>query len=588
MMKYSDTFTKWLRDLGYTHCFYVAGGNIMHILESVSNVITCVPVVHEVSAGIAAEYFNELSVNEKAFALVTAGPGLTNVVTAFAGSWLESRELLVIGGQVKSTDLTQGGIRQNGIQEIDGVSIVKSITKSSIRISRPVSQVEVAKVIEAGRSGRKGPVFIEFCLDAQNSEYSETHIPKLADLIQNDEYELSLDLKSKIEKSKRPVLLLGGGIDRKIAQSLSDQLKQIRIPVMTTWNAADRVSSLSENYFGRPNTWGQRYSNILIQQSDLLIAVGTRLGLQQTGFNWQSFVPAGEIIQVDIDKFELSKQNPKVDYRINMDANPFLQSLLKTFHTVTSPTWEEWLSFSKKVKQLCPIVESSNRISNSSFINTYEFYEFLSEHVNPGETLIPSSSGASETVAMQSFSQQKETYIVTNKGLASMGYGLAGAIGAAFATKSRVFHVEGDGGFAQNLQELGTIAAQNLEIKTFILCNDGYASIRMTQQSYFNGHYVGCDSKTLLGLPKWEKICEAYGLPCTILDASNLKSSEVNMALNSRGPHVFLVQVDPNQTYFPKITSTIDDTNQMISNPIHLMTPPLDPAVQREVLKYLK
>ena len=158
--KYSDQLIDWLTDLGYTHCFFVAGGNIMHLLDSARNRLKCIPVVHEVAAGIAVEYFNQVSENEKAFALVTAGPGLTNIVTALAGAWLEHRELLVIGGQVKSADLMSGSIRQRGIQEIDGVSIVSSLCKEAVTLKEQMREEDLKSIVELGTSGRNGPIFL--------------------------------------------------------------------------------------------------------------------------------------------------------------------------------------------------------------------------------------------------------------------------------------------------------------------------------------------------------------------------------------------------------------------------------------------
>src|ERR1700712_1172704 len=174
MIKYSDLLADWLVSLGYTHCFFVAGGNIMHLLESCSRRFTCVPVVHEVAAGIAAEYFNEVHLGPnggaKAFAMVTAGPGLTNIVTALAGAWLESRELLVIGGQVKVSDLSRSKVRQRGIQEIDGVAIAKPITERSELIETVIDQSTFAALTRSGTHGRKGPVFLELPLDIQGAQ----------------------------------------------------------------------------------------------------------------------------------------------------------------------------------------------------------------------------------------------------------------------------------------------------------------------------------------------------------------------------------------------------------------------------------
>jgi len=192
MTKYSDLLADWLAELGYTHCFFVAGGNIMHLLESCSRRITCIPVVHEVAAGIAAEYFNEIHIGpnggNKAFALVTAGPGLTNIITAIAGAYLESRELLVIGGQVKVPDLARGlagqtPVRQRGIQEIDGIAIAAPITEKSILMDQVVDLPTFAAMTRSGEHGRKAPIFLEIPLDIQGAQVDadslSTPIPAL-------------------------------------------------------------------------------------------------------------------------------------------------------------------------------------------------------------------------------------------------------------------------------------------------------------------------------------------------------------------------------------------------------------------------
>jgi acetolactate synthase-1/2/3 large subunit len=578
--------------MGYTHCFYVAGGNIMHLLESASSKFICIPVVHEVTAGIAAEYFNEVQLNshQKAFALVTAGPGLTNIITAMAGAFLESRDLLVVGGQVKSSDLGDGLVRQSGIQEIDGISLVKTLTVNQLQIKLPVARHEVQAVIESGLSGRKGPVFIEFCIDAQGSNFVEeldqVNYVGLPDSTASLN-PLDSELIDVILRAKRPVLLIGGGVHRSTTLALERELAKLPIPVMTTWNGADRISSAAESYFGRPNTWGQRYSNVILQQADLLIAIGTRLGMQQTGFNWKEFLPLGEIIQVDLDESELSKSNPTVKYPVHADANQVITSVIEVVGGLRGqPEWENWVEFCQLVKSTLPLSESANHTSGP-YVNPYDFYLALSELTKPGDSIIPSSSGAAETVAMQALNQKSGTTIVTNKGLASMGYGLAGAIGASLAGAKRVIHIEGDGGFAQNTQDLGTVSAQGLNIKSFILCNDGYASIRMTQKSYFDGHYLGCDKKTGLGLPDWNHLGMAYSIPVTSLDPTSSTAEQLREVFSKEGPAIILVPVDPDQTYFPKITSRIEPGGQIVSNPIHLMTPPLDSETSEVVFRFI-
>jgi acetolactate synthase-1/2/3 large subunit len=394
-------------------------------------------------------------------------------------------------------------------------------------------------------------------------------------------------LSAEIRNSKRPVLLVGGGVGRKTAKKVQDLLENSPVPVMTTWNGTDRISSYAKSYFGRPNTWGQRSANVILQQSDLLIALGTRLGLQQSGFNWEQFIPVGKIIQVDIDPSELDKKNPGIDYPIEADANEVLPLVLDLLDSErNNASWKSWVKFSADIKASLPTSENVNK-TEGSFINPYDFYIALSEVLRDGDAVVPSSSGASETVAMQSLNQGRDNVVITTKGLASMGYGLAGAIGTAFAGAPRVFHVEGDGGFAQNIQELGTVAANKLNIKTFLLCNDGYASIRMTQKSYFGGHYLGCDASTGLGLPDWHLLAKSFGISSTELDPEADLKAEIERAVALEGPQVILVPINPDQTYFPKITSQIDEQGNLISNPIHLMTPELSAEMSNKVFRYI-
>lgn len=588
--KYSDQFVDWLVEEGYTHCFFLAGGNIMHLLDSVRTRMTCIPFVNEIGAAIAVEYFNEIndSGQGKAFALVTAGPGLTNTVTAISSAWMESRELLVVGGQVKTTDLMSGGIRQRGIQEIDGVKLVSSICKASILVDKPLDKNEIISAVRLGASDRKGPVFLEMCLDVQAAPV----IPDLAvpavnksenSHVVKEQLNNLLDL---ISKSERPVLLLGGGISRATVREIIEPLKKTGIPVMTTWNGADRISSDFPNYFGRPNTWGQRSSNIILQQADLLIALGTRLGIQQTGFAWEEFLPIGKVVQIDVDQAELQKGHPRLELAINADANEILRKML--FEISPKSEWNQWRDFAATVRELVPLNDPANS-TKDGFVKPYEFFIELSNLAGEDDFFIPSSSGAAETVAMQSINNKNNQRIVMNKGMASMGYGLSGAIGAALAAHKgqRTFLFEGDGSFAQNLQELGTVAANNLNLKMFLFTNDGYASIRTTQRNYFNGAWIGCDSSTGLGLPKWELLAQTYGIPFHKMDGTNPWSDETLRAISSPGPTLIEVPADPDQTYYPKIMSRVLPDGSMKSQPLHLMSPDLPTSISEVVFPHL-
>ena len=588
-MKYSDQIGDWLVEMGYTTCFFVGGGHCMHLVESLSRKLRGVPVVHEVAAAIAAEYFNVVAEGkERALALVTSGPGLTNAVTAIAGAWLESRELLVLGGQVKRADLSHGTLRQRGIQELCGAEIVAPITVQSHSLRNTVDKAEFIRLTQTAPGTRKGPIFLEIPLDIQGSPFEslETGSPavqaEMADLTEHERLQLDL-VVAELHQAKRPVILMGGGVQREVALSLArDGLFQ-EIPVMTTWNGADRVDAHLPNYFGRTNTWGMRYSNLIVQQADLVLAFGTRLGLQQTGFNWQEYVPNGKLVHIDIDPAETAKGHPRIAMGLNLDANMALRHILRGDYG----SYADWLAYCSEVKALLPVWEKCNK-TDPGYISPFDFFLQLSELCTSDDIVIPCSSGGAFTVFHQTFEQKQGQSIVNNHGLASMGYGLSGAIGAALAGHGkRTVLVEGDGGFAQNLQELGTVAINNLNLKIFVFDDQGYASIRMTQSNYFGGRYVGCDTKTGLGLPNLDKLFGVWGIGSLRLKPGFMDDPEFQSRFNSTGPQAFIVPIDPTQTYFPKINSRITAEGTMESNPLHEMSPELDEETRRRVMKYL-
>lgn len=589
-MKYSDCVITWLRELGYTHCFFVAGGNSMHLLDGARRTMTCIPVVHEVAAGVAVEYFNEQSCAsespDRAFALVTAGPGVTNILTAMAGAYLESREMLVVGGQVKSTDLAGPGLRQRGIQEVDGVALARPISVACERIESPIGRRAFTDIVRQGSSGRKGPVFLEICLDAQGTPVDPASLD--ADALVPAVETSPLDERvaerviAGLRAAQRPVVLLGGGVSRSGARVALARLRELDLPVMTTWNGADRVGADEPVFVGRPNTWGQRSANVLIQQSDYVIALGTRLGLQQTGFNWQQFAPLATVVHVDLDRAELDKGHPRVDVPWLADADDVLVRVL----AADLPGWGAWLAECRRVRDLLPVVESVNT-TGEGYLDPYRFVADLSGVCRATDVIIPCSSGGAFTVTLQVFDQKLGQTMISDHGLASMGYGLSGAIGAAFAAPGRrTVLLEGDGGFMQNSQELATAAVNGLPLKIFLFSNEGYGSIRMTQRGYFGGAYLGCDTSTGLGFPDWDLLFRAYGIPVLNVGTDGLQTEGFAALFDAPGPACFVLRIDPEQTYFPKISSRVTATGSMESNPLHRMSPDLPEDLADRVFPY--
>jgi len=598
-MKYSDLLADTLVEQGYTTVFFVSGGNIMHLIESFSHKFVMIPVIHEVSAVIACDYFNEASSGElkssKACALVTLGPGVSNTTTGIACAYLDSREVLLIGGQVKSIDLKAPTDRQNGLQELDGVKLLNSITKRAVRIVEPIPMADIKQIIASSWSGRKGPVYLEICLDAQGRELDIAELNSLdgmscdSTIVVKDYDELGEQILNLLGGANRPLILAGGGLPRKFKNLLSEMAHLSNIPVATSWNGADRFDANCELYAGRPNMFGQRWANIFIQQADLILIVGSSLGIQQTGFNISEFARKATLIQLDIDSASLENTALKTHIKVEVDLGSFFPDLhekAKQYDwSLKSSERIHWLDFKRELRQGLPLAEAATNLEGHN--NPFQIINDLSKIAPRDLTVVSCSSGGTYTSFMQTFENRGNQLVISSKGLGSMGIGLAGAIGAAKATPNPVWLFEGDGGFAQNLQELGTVKVNNLNLKIIIFSNHGYASIRSTQKRYFNGNYVGCDIETGLGLPELKKISEAFNIDYFPVYEGDFNIEILKETLLMPGPQIIEVFLSVEQAYLPKIDSRLAMDGSMESNPLHIMNPDLSDEQKARFFKYI-
>ena len=587
-MKYAELLGDWLLAEGYTHCFMVAGGGCMHLIDGFRTRFTCIPVVHEVTAGIAAEHFNECASSGRAFALVTTGPGLTNIVSAVANCWAERRELLVIAGQVKSTDLLVPPLRQRGIQEVDGAALLRPVSVKAVCLRETIPQGEFVSLVRSAERPHPGPVVIEVCLDVQGASVvrDELESPgaEAAPVPSVDPRSLGA-VADAIASSRRPMFLLGGLVSRETAWSLGPALETLGIPVMTTTSAIDRVPSRSPIAAGRPGTWGgQRSANLLLAQADLIVAFGAQLDLQQTGFNWRSWAPSARIVQIYPCAAELAKGHPPLSSGIAADPDAVLRAVVGAVQWNDS---EGWMAYVARVRASVPVIEPANE-SGDGRVSTFRFLQQLSRATAADDVLALCSSGGTFTASLQVYEVAARQIATTSPAFASMGWGLGAAIGAAFANPGRrVVLSEGDGGFSQNLQELALVRRHDLPIKIFLLANRGYASIRATQRKFFGGAYVGCDEATGLGFPDWLRLFDAYGIPAATLAPGDRDAEKLASLMDTPGPAAWVVDVDPEQPNFPAVASRIRPDGSMESNPLWRQEPPLDPDVAAEVGKYL-
>lgn len=587
--KYADILGDWLVDEGFTHCFMVAGGGCMHLIDGFRSRFTCIPVVHEVTAGIAAEHFNECRESGRAFALVTSGPGLTNVVTAIAACWAERRELLVISGQVKSTDLLTPPLRQRGIQEVDGTAIVSPIAVKAVRLTKPIDRKAFKDIVRAAREPHPGPVVIEVCLDIQGARVLRKELESADEIRESDSSAQAIAVAQKITAAvtaaARPLFLLGGLVSRSVAHASLPSLERLGIPVVTTTSAIDRVPSGSPIAAGRPGTWGgQRSANLIVAQSDLIIALGAQLDLQQTGFNWRGFAPAAKIFQIYPCDAELAKGHPLITAGFAANPDAVFRETLKRAEWTDRDGWGQYV---RRLRKLVPVLEPAND-TGAPEGSAFRFLHDLSKATLPDDILAMCSSGGTFTGALQVYEVAKGQIATTSPAFASMGWGLATAIGASFSRPGkRVVLSEGDGGFSQNLQELALVRRHNLPIKMFIMANRGYASIRATQRKFFGGAYVGCDEATGLGFPDWLRLFAAYGIPAAMLAPQDRSQDRLAALIAGPGPAAWIVEVDPEQPNFPAVTSRILADGSMQSNPLWNQEPRLALEMESQVGRYL-
>lgn len=580
MIKVSDYVIKQLEETGAKHMFMLPGGGAMHLNDSLGNSkkIQYICCLHEQACAIAAEAYARVT-NNIGLLMVTTGPGGTNALTGIAGAYLESTPVFAVSGQVKRLDMiNQQGIRQQGMQELDIISVVKSITKYAALVDDPqMIRYHMEKALYEATHGRKGPVWLDIPLDVQATMVDEDNLigysatPK----VPNTHLEAQvLQIIDTLNRSERPVLMAGNGI--RLANGISEfeELTNIlNIPVLTTWNGIDLIEETNPLYYGRPGGLGHRYANFIQQNSDFFLSIGARLNLLQTGYNFDGFARGATKIMVDIDSAELHKINVRPDIPVCADAKEFIDLFLKNQDKITKKDRSNWFSYCNRVKQKYPLITQEYR-NQKELVNTYCLLETISEYMTPDDIYVSGSSGSCIDISMQTFQVKKGQRVFCTKGLASMGYGLPSTIGACLAGGGkRTVGVNGDGGFMMNIQELETIARLNLPIKLFVLSNRGYGAIKATQINLFGGHLVACNEASGLSIPPIAKLAEAYGLKTVTIRNNSELTEKVKEVLNHEEPVVCEVITPIELTAFPKQVSYKRSDGQMESKPLEYMNP---------------
>jgi len=591
-MKLSDYVVEFIANLGVRHVFMLPGGGAMHLNDSLGRhpKLKFICNLHEQAGAIAAEAYGQYS--GLGVVMVTSGPGGTNAITGVAGAWLESTPLLVLSGQVKSSDLVGSrGVRQIGFQEIDIVSVVKPITKQAVLVTDPYKiRVCLEEAVWNATHGRKGPVWIDIPLDVQASDIDLSRLEGFLPPVQTNGIgervrEAAAETIKILTNAKRPVVLVGNGVRQSGAIRLFvEWVERIGIPVLTTWKALDFLRDDHPLYVGRPGAVGQRAANFAQQKCDAFLSIGARLDYGQTAYNHSNFAPRARRIVIDIDPKEIAKLQMELSVALAADAGMYLKELIDLTEAASFPDWGEWRSLYASWKNRFPIVQASFR-SVSSGVHNYVLVEAIGRLLKAGEILVPGSSGACSEVTAQAVPNRNGLRFINTHGLGAMGFGVPAALGACLASGGRnTVCIDGDGGFPMNAQELAVISRLNLPIKFFVLNNQGYGSIRATQMNYFESRFVACDAASGLTFPDLRKTAEANEISYRRIDNQENLDHDISAVLDEAGPVVCDVSMAPNQFTQPKVSSRQQADGRMTTMPMEDLWPFLDRKEFYEIL----
>lgn len=587
MMRVVDYIANFIsEELGVKDVFMLTGAGSMHLTDGVAcnPKLRAICVHHEQSASMALEAYARASENF-AVGYFSTGPAATNALTGLGGAWQDSVPCLFISGQVKRSETGYSAgvsdLRQFGVQELNIIPVVQSLCKYSVHLTDPkMVRYELEKLVAIAKQGRPGPVWLEVPMDVQAASIDPETLPSYSFKYKTPEAnldELSF-VSALLAQSNRPVIIAGRGVRLAGAQNLLKEIAtKFNIPVVTPYLGIDNLRHDLDIYIGKTGVKGDRAANFAMQNSDLILAVGTSLHVSVVGYEYKQFARAAKKVVIDIDLTSHQKKTIEIDRLIQSDAKSFLERLLASLtENNLSQSYKDWLAKCVGWKKKYPVCLPEYQDTKDA-INIYSFVDRLSELSAPGDFFIADAGSAFYAVSQGIQLTKDGQRYIPSSAMATMGYTLPAAIGVSTATgDKRVLAVTGDGSLQQNIQELQTLLHYNLPVKLFVLNNDGYLSIRASQKNYFKERYIGEGPRSGVTMPDTLKICEAYGIPAARV--SNLKDLDnaIKIALETSGPYVLDIITPPEQLIIPTVSSKVNADGSMSSRPLEDMAPFLD------------
>ncbi len=570
-MKVSDYIVSFLIEKGITDVFGYPGGMVTHLMDSFDKYkdrISAHVNYHEQGSSFSACGFAQVS-GKPGVAYATSGPGATNLITGIANAYFDSIPCIFITGQVNTYE-SKGDllVRQKGFQETDIVSIIKSITKYAVRVDDEKDiRYELEKAFDISISGRPGPVLIDIPMNIQRADI----IPESLTMYKQNTGEVDalsyMEIKNGLldllKKSKRPVILAGNGIrSADVVDELRSFANLTGIPVVTSMIGRDIMPTENQNSFGFVGAYGNRYSNFIISNSDLIISIGSRIDCRQTGNNLKIFAENAKVVRFDIDEGELTNKvkEDEVDYVADLKE---ILPLLITQEFDLKDKYGKWVDSCNRVK------EELNHI-DSQYEN-----KFISEFSNkiPDNSIITTDVGQNQVWVAQSFNIKNNQRVLFSGGHGAMGYSLPSAIGAYYGSRKKVICFNGDGGLQMNMQELQFIVREDIPVKVVLLNNNSLGMIRHFQEMYFESNFAQTKKESGYTVPDFERIANAYNLRYVKINSIEEISKCVSMLSDNK--HCFIeINLTDNTYVYPKLA---------MGRPIHDQ----EPLLERDLLDKL-
>ena len=591
-VKVSDLIAESLEQLGIEHVFGIIGAGNVHLFEAITRrgftEIVCVH--HEQAACMAVQTYYRTH-GKLAVALLTTGAGATNGVTGVVSAWADSIPCVVIAGNENSKfTYAENPLRMWGVQSYDSVDMVRRVTKYGARVTQPDQAVyEIGKAAHIALDARPGPCWIEIPMDIQSSRMERSAMAKFeAPTPVNyltEQVSAQVDnAMSALLAAERPLLWLGNGIRLAGAQkSIAPLLDLLGVPALVSWAGIDMIDSGHPLVFGRAGVYGQRAANFILQNSDYVLAIGTRLAIPQIGYDLTELARQARIDVVDIDPAEAGKHHSRTEQEIVCDARIFIQALTDRLMSMVLAPKTEWISKCQNYEKQFPWVGPEHD-DRGGFMNSYRFMAHLNTFFKPNQIVV-TDMGTALLCGHQVLEIKDGQRLMTSTGLGEMGYGLPAAIGASFATdRGEVMCLNCDGGMMLNLQELQTVVHHKLPIKLFIFNNDGYLMIKHTQNALFKAGYVGTDKASGVSCPDYSKVAAAFDIPSYKIHAWDDCDATIAAVQATTGPVICEVFMHPEQPFTPKLSLVAKEDGTLVSPPLEDLSPLLPRAVLNDAM----